>query len=207
MEDTVVALRKREYRLHEKNTEPPEIATDNAKKIIDFLIKEKGVEDGKLVVNMLCVLGAGWHRVWEEALSSQSRPGVEVVVNTIAFDYNKAQINEFGGGSKVVEMMIGDEADNDILEEILEGGIDLFIPSNIPDWIDSKEVINFAEIVEYHSPLVVCVAGKRAYGGFGHFVDELRRSYKFDFFESKDPSYEAPHQAIGYLKDDDEDDD
>ena len=198
--DTVDALRKRTHRLHEENTEPPEIAANNAKKIIEFLIKKKGVKDGRLEFNVLCVLGAGWDEVWKEAFDNVSIPGVEITPNFTVFDYNKSQIEEFGKGKDVVEMMIGDAADNNMLEEFLEDGIDIFIPSNIPsEWLERKEVINLAELVRDNPPLVICFAGKREYGGFGDFVDELDNTYRFDRFESSDMSYEVRHQVIGYL--------
>jgi len=204
VEDTITVLRRRTHRLHEENTEPPEIAANNAKKIVDFLIDEKGVKSGKLEIGILCVLGAGWDEDWTEAFKNESRPGVEVVPKMKVFDYNESQIREFGQGKDVVRMMIGDNADNDVLEDLLEEGIDVFIPSNIPDWLEPKEVINFARIVKDNPPLVVCVAGKRAHEGFGHFIDDLDDTYRFDYFESDDPRYEVRNQAIGYLKDEED---
>ncbi len=201
MEDTAVALKKREYRLHEKNTEPPEIAANSARKIVEFLIREKGIENGELEVNILCVLGAGWDETWREAFENQSKPGLKVKPKITVFDYNESQIKEFGKNKNVVRLMIGDEADNDILEDLFEDGVDVFIPSNVPDWLTPMESINFARLIKdsFNPPLVIAVAGKRAYGNYGHFVDELEDTYDFDFFESSDKSYEVGNQAIGYL--------
>lgn len=63
MEDMVDVLRSRTNRLHEEDTESPEFAFDNAKKIVEFIANDPSkadqVKEGVLVINALCVLGAG----------------------------------------------------------------------------------------------------------------------------------------------------
>ncbi len=194
---------------YESFTENTDFVVDSASEICDFLRKTKGLKNGKLRVNVLTVLSAGWDEVWENAFKSVERR-YPVQSKIRSFDNNLNQIQAHGKDSQVVFMSLGTEEGNETLASFLEPdddgeAIDVLHLSNIGDFVGNKGVESLIEVLDNcgQMPAIITFSGQEMENEFGATIEGLEDlGYKVRHSQTGDyAKREVRFQGIAFYDD------